>query len=477
MSKVLKSEYSDDLSLVVDYKIESGEFQKFKDRVLEQIAKTVEVKGFRKGKAPIDKALKAADQKTVAENLMKEILDKFGPEAIEEAKKKAKEDKRVILTYEVDYNPEFTKENEDGSYQIRLITRLFAPIDLSPLEKIKVSEITAKDVTGIPTFKEFKDRETAKILLDHNEYEKVDKKAVFGDQVVLDMSGELDGNKMPMLDAKDFQVVLGAKMFLPVFEENVTGTKEGDKVDFDLPFPSDYHAAELKGKTAKITVKVKEVKSPKYKTVEELVKNSEKMKENYKSIDDLDADIKKVFDDTVTKAIDKAKRKVVITETLKNIKDFVLPSLLLDGEIRRIVKALEKDTEEKGITLVEAFMKSGIPGSADDNVKKYDKKKVEEAVNKYVFNELKLTQILAFIYETVITDKPKPEEIEKYVDAAVKNPEQYKITKDQSREQIHNSLMDRVVRQVGGDWLVNKFFPAKDSDTKDVKSKAKPKKK
>ncbi len=87
----------------------------------------------------------------------------------------------------------------------------------------------------------------------------VKRKAKKGDTAVIDFEGFDNGTPFEGGKGENYDLKLGAGMFVPGFEEQVIGMKAGEEKDIDITFPEDYHA-DLAGKAVVFHVKVNEVK-------------------------------------------------------------------------------------------------------------------------------------------------------------------------------------------------------------------------
>ena len=65
------------------------------------------------------------------------------------------------------------------------------------------------------------------------------------------------------MKGEDHSLELGSKSFIDTFEEQLVGSKVGDKKTISVTFPKDYHAADLAGKKAAFDVEVKELRQHK----------------------------------------------------------------------------------------------------------------------------------------------------------------------------------------------------------------------
>ena len=96
----------------------------------------------------------------------------------------------------------------------------------------------------------------------------VKRKAKKGDTAVIDFEGFDNGTPFEGGKGENYELKLGAGMFVPGFEEQVIGMKAGEEKDIDITFPEDYHA-DLAGKAVVFHVKVNEVKEPKAPEVDD----------------------------------------------------------------------------------------------------------------------------------------------------------------------------------------------------------------
>ncbi len=87
----------------------------------------------------------------------------------------------------------------------------------------------------------------------------VQRKAKEGDTAVIDFEGFDNGTPFEGGKGENYDLKLGAGMFVPGFEEQVVGMEAGEEKDIDITFPEDYHA-DLAGKAVVFHVRVNEVK-------------------------------------------------------------------------------------------------------------------------------------------------------------------------------------------------------------------------
>ena len=78
----------------------------------------------------------------------------------------------------------------------------------------------------------------------------IDRPAGSGDTVELDYAGFCGGEQFEGGTAEHQTLVLGSGTFIPGFEEQLMGSRPGDKVTVKVTFPKQYHAEHLAGKDA-----------------------------------------------------------------------------------------------------------------------------------------------------------------------------------------------------------------------------------
>jgi trigger factor len=473
MSKMVQSQFENDLTYVVDYLVDAKEYQDFKNRIVEQLYAKVEVPGFRPGKAP-EKLLKqhVSDQ-AVASTVLQETLEKYGNQAIGEMQTVLKEQNRVPVGYQADMTPEVTKETEDGGFQFRLKANLLPQVDLDALDKIKLTKYTAKDVTNRPSFEDFVSSEKKKVLAGYNTYEESQKAAGDDSQIICNMSGTIDGKPEPKLNAQEAVISLNSGEYLPDFVKGLKGVKAGETRTFPVKFPDNYFEPSLAGKKAEFTVEVIAVKTPKATDLKGLFSDdteaNKPLKAQFKTEADLDTYLKNYYDSETRRQIRELQEREVIRKVVTDTPNFSIPETSVNKEVERLMGVLKEDAENKKVTVAEAFAATGLPGSDDPKITSYTDKKIQDVVKDYVYNEFKLSHLLSYIFETQVTDKPTSEQLENTIKEVTKAPQNFGMSKDAGPEEIRRGVNDRVVRQSAANWLFKKLIPNEEAKEKEGK--------
>lgn len=455
MTKLIKSTEVSELMHTVDFLVESTEYTVFKNRIVEQVLANIEVKGYRKGKAPREKAMEQVDPVKLDQTILTEVLQKYSDEAVKLAAENLKDKK--LSSFQLDVNPEFTKETKDG-FNFRLVAHLLPNIDLSDLKKLKIKEPTVKEIEDRPSYKDFEKSEIAKITEKYAEYKDVKKPYKEGDKLEISMTGKVDGVEDSKLKADNFVTTLGQKQFIPGFEESVMEIPVGKENTFKVTFPEEYFEASLANKEVEFTVKVNKASRQKSAKIKDVIEANEELKKAFPSEVELKDYIKNFYDNQTTQILKEIKQKNLIQAIVDETKDFALPDDKINAEIERIYNVFKSESDSKKVDIGEVFATSGLPGSEVKDVKKLTDKKVKTNIADYVKKEFKLSALLSYIYsELPAEEKIHEEELNQFVEQAKKNKGQFNLPADASEEEVKNVLSDRMVRQSAVNWLYEQF--------------------
>lgn len=93
-----------------------------------------------------------------------------------------------------------------------------------------------------------------------------------GDTVNIDFEGLKDGVAFEGGTSTGYDLTIGSNAFIPGFEDQLIGTKAGEKKDVNLTFPDNYGAEDLAGQDVVFKVTVNKIQ--KYELTEDYVKNN-----------------------------------------------------------------------------------------------------------------------------------------------------------------------------------------------------------
>jgi len=288
---------------------------------LEAIGKTAKLPGFRPGKVPMDVLKKRYGTSARAEVLDETVSSVTEKALTERNLRPAAQPKIELVNFAEDKDLEFKLEVE--------VLPEVKPADFSKISLEKpVAEVTDKTV----------DEAIQRIAKNMREPEVVSeaRAAKMGDVIVIDFDGTVNGERQPGMKAEGHKLELGSKSFIDTFEDQLVGSKVGDKKTIKVKFPDDYHATNLAGQKAEFAVEVKELRQPKpVEMNDELAKelglpSIDKLRERVK--DDLGSN----YND-----ISRAVIKRQLMDKLAEAHDFEVPGGMLEREFNSIWQQVE----------------------------------------------------------------------------------------------------------------------------------------
>ncbi|OQX93809.1 MAG: trigger factor [Tenericutes bacterium 4572_104] len=310
------------------------QFEKGLDHAFEKINKDVEIKGFRKGKAPRNVYEAKFGVESLYDEAIQHVLQETYYTAIVD------NNIEVVAQPSIDLDPAKIKRGEDFSYRVTVAVK---PV-------IKLGEYLGIEVNVLPVdVSDFElEQEINKKLEQHAEMVlKEDGALENGDTAVFDFSGSVDGEKFPGGTAENYELVIGSGQFIPGFEEQMLGMKSEEEKDVVVTFPEDYQEKSLAGKEAVFKCKLHEIK---VRVVPELNEEfiTELNDDSIKSVED--------FKNNVKEEIIKAKeaqnkdhiRKTVIKKVIENA-EFELPEEMILEETNRSLDATKTQVKQYGL--------------------------------------------------------------------------------------------------------------------------------
>ena len=311
----------DNANAKVEATITQEEIAKKSDAIAKNLAKTMDIPGFRKGKVPVAIVKKRYGEKITQDaeaELIRDALDK----ALEE----------LGLTKEdMLGEPRFNKfERKEEVIEMELEIGFRPQINLEGYEEL-IPEFEEPEVTDEEVEERLKELAEAMAQFVENPKRKVAKK---GDLVVIDFEGVLeDGTKIEGGSAKNFELRLGSGQFIPGFEEQVEGMKKGETKTIEVTFPEDYPNKELAGKNAKFEVTLHTIKEKeKLEINDELAKKMLPQNPDA-TVEVLKEEIKKQLKSEKLSKLYNDELKPKLMEALVEKYEFDLPKNIVEQEI------------------------------------------------------------------------------------------------------------------------------------------------
>jgi len=227
------------LSIVV----EADVFEAACEKSYRKNVHSINLQGFRKGKAPRKMIEKLYGPEIFYDDAMNECI----PDAYEAAVKEA--------GLKVVSQPSITEVDvKDGEFLFTAVVFVKPEVVVKDYKGIEAEKddvtVSAEEVEA--ELKRMQDRNARQVS--------VEREAKKGDIVNLDFEGFVDGVAFEGGKGEKFDLELGSGMFIPGFEEQLEGKNIGDECDVNVTFPEEYNEKSLAGKPAVFKCKINEIK-------------------------------------------------------------------------------------------------------------------------------------------------------------------------------------------------------------------------
>lgn len=313
------------LTRAYDVTITAAELEAKVTEKLEAARADFQMKGFRKGHAPLALMKKMFGQSVMGE-AMQEAVDGAVGEHFE------KSGDRPAMQPEIKMTNDEWKEGDDVAVSVSY--ECLPTIPDADFGKIKLERL----VTEIEDAAVTEALENLAASTTNHEKRRKGSKAKDDDQVVIDFLGKVDGEAFDGGAGEDYPLVLGSNSFIPGFEAQLVGAKEGDTLDVNVTFPAEYGAEALAGKDAVFECTVKEVREPKPAPVDEELA----VKYGAESLEDLTKQITERLEAEYAGASRAIMKRKLMDELDTQVK-FDLPPSLVKVEADQIAHQLWHD--------------------------------------------------------------------------------------------------------------------------------------
>ena len=275
--------------------------------------------------------------------------------------------------------------------------------------------------------------EIKKDLENAGSWEPVGDRAVAnGDKCGIEFSGSIDGVKFDGGTAKDYTLVLGSGSFIPGFEDQMVGMKEGETRVVKVKFPEDYHAENLAGKDAEFEVVLH---SATVKNVPALDNETVKDISEFDTVDDYKKSVKDRIAAKKNEEADFALDQAIMEKIAENAQVEV-PECMINDEAEDMVREFEYRVMYSGGS-PEQFYK--MSGQTRENV-----------LNTYKTGAAKNVKLRLVMQEIIkaagitVSEEEVEKDIEKSAEEAAMEVEEFKKNiSDEHKSYIRNSLLTK----------------------------------
>ncbi len=297
------------------------------------LAGKVNIKGFRKGKAPRVVLESFLGKDAVKEEIFEVVASRAYSAALQE--------QDITPVTEPDVK---VVTNEKGQPVVFDATVTKKPeVTLGEYKGIKVAKaaasVTDEQVAG----------ELANLQKTHSKMVVAPEGTEIAndDFAIIDFKGSIDGVAFEGGEGKAYPLQIGSGSFIPGFEEQLIGCKAGEQKDVKVTFPEDYFQADLAGKEAVFAVTINDVKRRELPPIDdELAKEQGK----FESLDELKADLRKKLETQAEFSTLEAFNNEVIKTAIDNA-EVDIPEVMVDTKIDQMIEELSMKLESQGMNM------------------------------------------------------------------------------------------------------------------------------
>lgn len=315
----LSKQFSINLSMV--------DLKPIMEKRLRDRAKIFNLKGFRRGKVPINKVYQIFGQKIEKEVVFQKAYEEFY---------------RLIKKENIKIagSPEFILKTQlPDNVQFQVNFEILPDIKLADLSSLKLicfkTVITDNEVEraldllvkqhikyiDISTTNQ---KDDIKSSIELNDYF-----AQLNDRVTVDFFGTIDGKKIDECSAENYMLILGQNQLLPEFTNELVGMRVGQQKDFSLIFPEGYPIHSLVGEKAQFHVSLNKLEKAIFPKIDSAFATMIGIK---------DGDCQKIQEEIRRNLISEAERwsdvllKNQVMEKLHDAGSFTVPNILIMQE-------------------------------------------------------------------------------------------------------------------------------------------------
>jgi trigger factor len=175
-----------------------------------------------------------------------------------------------------------------------------------------------------------------------------DRAAKLGDEVLIDYAGFVGDNQFEGGTAERQPLMLGSGTFIPGFEEQLVGTKVGDKVDVKVTFPQEYHATDLAGKEAVFHCTVHAITA---KSLRELDDQFAKDIGMMNSLEEMKGALRAQMQQYADQVSDAQMRDQLLNALVAECEELEVSDELIEAELDDAVKTVYQQLQQQGLTL------------------------------------------------------------------------------------------------------------------------------
>ena len=336
---LIKKELTEKSGFVMEFSVSKEAFDKAENEAYKKQVKSINVPGFRKGKAP-----KSIIERMYGKGIFfEDAINACIPDAFDEAVKEAG------LT--VVGMPKFDLVSAEGDIVLKAEGFVKPEVTIEGYKELSaeknVAPVTDEDVEAEVTRVRERNARTIEIT---------DRACAMGDIANIDYEGSVDGVPFDGGKGEGHDLKIGSGSFIPGLEDQIVGKAIGEEFDVNVTFPEDYHAKELAGKAAVFKTKLNAIK------FEELPEADDEFAKDVSEFDtlaeykaDIKAKMEKRNEDKAQGEFENALAEALMEKLVAEI-----PEPMFEAETENFVRDYDTRLRQSGLDLKTYFKYTGL---------------------------------------------------------------------------------------------------------------------
>jgi trigger factor len=314
----------------VDVDVDAKDVEGSINRTARQLGQDLKLPGFRKGKVPPEMVVQRLGREAVLTQALESSLGDWYERAMVESGVIPVGDPKLDLT-------DLPEQGQPLRFSVEVAVRPKA--ELGEYKGLEVG----RDEPEVPD--EAIETELNRLREGFARLNPVDREAKEGDVVLIDYEGRIEGEPFEGGAARDYLLELGEGSVLPELEKALEGAKAGETRQATVPFPDDYPAEEVAGKTAEFEVTVKEVRE---KELPELNDDFAAEASEFDTLAELRENISDQIKQVLDRQIAERFREAALDAAVANAKVEV-PESVVEARAAEMWRRVERSLQRQGV--------------------------------------------------------------------------------------------------------------------------------
>lgn len=336
--------------LGLEIEIPAETTKKAYEKVVQNLARSANIPGFRKGKVPRQILLQQMGPKRIKEAALEDLVQDSLKQAISQEAIEALGNYQLRSTYE----ELISQFNPGEPLTFKAAVDVPPTVNLADYSGLSVqAEETLADPEAVDKFLEERRVEQATLIPVES------RPAQLKDVAVVDYTGKFteDDSEISGAQATDFQIELESGQFLEDIVNGIVGMTPGETKEVSVQFPEDYPREDLAGKSALFTITLKELKE---KELPPLDDDFAQEVSEQETIAELREFLTKQFQEKAEQETKASKEDAILAALAEKI-EIDLPESMIEREVETILTQTAMQMESYGMDVRKLFNAETLP--------------------------------------------------------------------------------------------------------------------